>query len=224
MFGINLDDVRGYLGYEVPGSPNSHPRDPIIQALINGGVATLQNLFGRNLERAIYRDTFEQLPAKFYLQESPVEQILAFSNGVSDELSGSPSPNMGSYTLFKPTGLIMYPNNRWTGYSRWLRGQGGLVTVTYVGGYATLPPDMYLALLSGIQAADSFQKQIGLYGGTIKRLTVYDVGVTELAVPREGTTTILQDTIASQLAPYLSAQNALTGWLLHECERVGDAP
>lgn len=214
-FGITLEQVRAFLGYVPVGSPGNHPRDPILAVLLAGAIATLKSLTGRNLQYGLYRDTFQGLDQRTYLHEPPVDVIISIFNG-GQLVDGE------QFKLFSAQGYLYFQNGWWLhGNGYWTEGLHGLCTVEYIGGYKTLPADMVLAVLNGIQSADNYQKQISNYGGTVKRISVYDVGVTDLAVPKEGSVNVMEDTMSSQLSSYTSESAGLAAYRLSESEYLG---
>lgn len=216
-FGISLDTVRTYLGVEAIGSPNTTPRDLVYLALLNAALANLKRITGRNLVYGVYRDTFQQLETKLYLREN-VEQLISVK--ASDQLVAE-----DQYRFFKSKGLLYFDNGwyaNWRGYSRFGVRSSAFAEVTYVGGYTTLPPDMLMAVLSGVQAADNYLQQHNTYGGLVKRISVIDVGVTDIAVPTVVSTNVMQDTMSSQLIGYSIQDNpGFAGWKLAESEYLG---
>jgi hypothetical protein len=128
--------------------------------------------------------------------------------------------------VFLDSGCVQfYYSQRYLYGTRWLSpGTGSFLTIQYVAGYKTLPGNMLMALYSGIHAADLAQKQAILYGGVAKAITVQDVGAVELHTFRDPTFAILKDVMAAQLGTQTNDSQSLGAPLLHESERLGDAP
>lgn len=209
MFGVTLDDLKQFLGYDVAGSPSPvDARDPALTLLLSSGFATLQKLTGRNLVYGRYRDTFNYYPDRAYLRESPAASI------VSVQIAGA-EVSASEYQAFLKSGLVNFTNRRCcTG------NDTSLLTIEYIGGYQTLPDDMLLAVFASIQQVDTVQKQLVTSGGILKRVSVYDVGVTDYYIPPTGSTnSVMQSTMLPMLG--LNAPNTaeeLGGWRIHESE------
>lgn len=203
MFNISIDDVKAYLGY------TDNTRDLQVEAIMDAVFAAMKTMTGRNLERANYKDTFQLAGPRVYVNEYPIQEIssVVISNSAVAETS---------YTLFKASGLLHFTTELTQHYVC----PGTYLIVEYVGGYETLPADMKLAFYNAVQAADNFQKQLAQFGGPVKRLAVYDVGVTDLAVPREGMQAAIQASLADGLGQYVERHRSLGGWLVRESEYV----
>ena len=202
MFGITVDDIKAYIGY------TDSSRDLQLEMLLDAGFAVLKEITGRNLERAIYKDTFQFRESRHYVREFPIQEI-------EEILVGETPVPATDYLLFEQQGYLHFKNPRYFSYF------SSYMTVQYVGGYEFLPADMKLALFNSVQAADNIQKQNTQFGGTVKRLSVYDVGVTDLAVPKDGIQGVMRSSMMESLAGYLERHRSLGGWVLMESEYVG---
>lgn len=207
-FGIDLAAVKAFLGYDVLDTS----RDPILTALLDASVKELRVITGRNLYYGAYRDTFTFFAQKTYLREWPVSLLFA----VKTDNTEVPSLD---FKMFGATGLLHFHQHRLG--SRFF-DSGQYCYVDYVGGYATLPADMYLAVMSAVQAADNAQKQSLNYGGAVKKLTVYDVGVTDFGAVSTSMS-IIKDIMNAQLGQYTAVGFSMGTPNLHESEFLGDA-
>jgi hypothetical protein len=210
MFEITLNDVKSFLGYEqTDTSPAAYDtsRDAILTVLLNGALAILKKLLGRNLERGTYRDTLEYQPQRLYLHEWPIVSITSIERG------GVPI-DPASYEAFLSKGYIFFKRtvDRFSDETLFLK-------VVYIAGYETLPDDLFLAVMTAIQAADNANKQVGTQGGIIKRISVYDVGVTDYAIPKE-LNSLMRETLESLLTPQIERAQSLGAPLLHESELI----
>lgn len=207
--GLELADVKEYLGY----AEDDTSRDAQLQVILDAAFANVKSLLGRNLERGIYMDIFQAQAQKVYVRESPVEEFTTVA-------IGSSLIDPGEYMEFKPNGLLFFKN--FTNYWRHIDlPEASLLQVTYVGGYTTLPADIRLAMLTAIQTVDTAQKQLSTSGGVVKRVSVYDVGVTDYMTPLAGTDTSLRNNLASGLGHYMSSDAMLAGWMLKESLYIG---
>ena len=210
VFNITLSDVKAYLGY----AESDTSRDVSLQLLLDAGYSALRSLLQRNLEYGLYTDTFQYRTWKMYLTESPIDQLIAVRQGVN-------LVDPSEYRVFKTSGMLVFSSwANFRGVPNWVT-DSEYVTVEYVGGYVDLPGDIKLALFNAVQAADNIQKQNTQYGGQVKRLSVYDVGVTDLAVPRDGSITTIESSLRSSLSTYLEQLGGLAGWMVHESEFAG---
>jgi hypothetical protein len=208
MFGITAADLRAFLGY-TDGS-----RDALIDMFLNAGFKTMQELLGRKLERAVYKDTFQFKSPRHFVREYPIQEIEFVKVGETEVPTTE-------YALFKEAGYIHFK----TWYYQltttpMVVEPSEYLTIQYVGGYEELPADMMLALYNAVQAADNFNKQSAQFGGPVKRLSVYDVGVTDLAVPRDGMLGAMRASLADGLKPYIEMHQSLGGWVVKESERI----
>lgn len=216
-FGISLDTVKGFLGYST-GSPTDTSRDVILQLWLDSAVGYLKLSTGRNLEKALYRDTFSYLPPHLYLQEFPVSGIQAVNIGNSALILDT------DYQAFFSSGRVEFNNCRpYTIGHAWSSSFQRL-SFDYVGGYDTLPPVMVMAVMVGIQAAERAQIQTATYGGVVKQITVVDVGSTAFSVRQNYSSAAMQQAMNEHLVDYIANTPGLGTPLLHECERIGDAP
>lgn len=215
MFNVTLQDLKAFLGYDTSGSPTPvDARDPTLTMYLNAGFATLKRLTGRNLEYKLYRDTLAYQPQRVHLREWPVSYVYAVQRGGVDL---DPS----EYQVFMNQGYV-YFKNQYRHFREF--GDQTFLTIDYVAGYEELPADMLLAVFSAIQGVDVAQKSLATSGGIVKRVSVYDVGVTDYYIPKEGSTSSqLQSTmepllgsLVSITAPELGAPD------LHEVEVLGD--
>jgi hypothetical protein len=212
---IDIEELKSYLGYE----PGDVSRDNTLQLLADAGLIAMRELLGRKLDYGVYKDTYQFRSERHYVIETPVHDILSVE---SESTIVDPS----EYLLFRETGLLHFKNfnTGFPNYRRWA-GDAGLFTITYAGGYEELPPDLKLALFSAVQSIDNAQKLQVQYGGPVKRISVYDVGVTEFASGSSSTSsTTVRNLLETLLAPQLSAISAMGTWLLHESEFVGGSP
>lgn len=219
-FGIELDTVKAYLGYST-GSPTDTSRDALLEIYLNSAISLLQRLTGRSLERALYRDTFDFHPQHTYLREAPVASVVSVSRG------STVYTDLTDYQVFAETGRLQFKGYTFQRSPRWncYSGMGSdYLVVDYVGGYATLPANMLMALLAGVQAAEVYGKQFNTAGGIVKQLTVVDVGTTIYATKTNATTAAMQESMAQHLTDFVSDGGGLGDYLLHETERIGDAP
>lgn len=207
-FGITLEQVKTYLGYPL----SDVTIDFRLIMTFNAAIAAMAKTLGRNLVYGSYRDTFNPMFKKVYLTETPVAKIYQVVN----KIHVTPDTQ---YKLFSKTGLLEF-THEWP-YVFAFDGHCCETHVDYVGGYELLPSDLQLALFTALQAADVYQKQIATTGSVIKRLTVYDVGVTEYAL-NATTASVLSDTFASVLASYLPDGGYAMGTPgVHESELMG---
>lgn len=215
-FSISLDDVKAFLGY----NENDETRDAALTILVKTGVATLRTMLGRNLDLGLYRDTFhyDGCFQKFYVREAPVIEVSSVKVG-DTELSAS------DYQIFKSDGLVYLRTVRpsiiikttgiWT--EQFLK-------VEYTAGYATLPDDIYGALLTGIQMIDSVQRLQITHGGVVQSVTVQDVGtVTYGANLSKNVTTIFRDAVSGLLEDVLT-DVAIGTPNLHTSEYLSGSP
>jgi hypothetical protein len=210
MFEITLNDVKSFLGYtQTDTSPAAYDtsRDAILTVLLNGALELLKTLLGRNLERGTYRDTLEYQPQRLYLHEWPVVSITSIE-------IGDVAVDATSYITFLSRGYVFFKRavERFSDETLFLK-------VVYVAGYETLPDDLFLAVMTAIQAADNANQQIGTQGGIVKRISVYDVGVTDYAVPKD-LNNVMHETMQTLLAPYIERAQSLGAPLLHESELI----
>lgn len=211
-FGITLADIKEFLGYD----EDDETYDAAILVYMDAGLAMLRELTGRQLTRAWYRDTLAAMPDRLYLREYPVGSIISVQLGGVDVATSD-------YQAFMNSGYIQFKNFYFPRFSMQIPGR--FMTVDYVGGYETLPGNYLLALYSGIQAAVTQRNQISNYGGAVKRISVYDVGVTDFAVSKSGTSNaVLRETMTEQLGALLASAVSLGAPLLHESELIGDVP
>lgn len=212
-FGLTLEDVKAFLGYATLDTK----RDAVLTALLYATLGALRIYTGRRLDYGTYRDTLHTFPQKIYLRETPVTRLHSVRDDIH-ELAHT------DFKLFPETGLIDFKWQRpFYGGSRYgWADLNGYAVIEYVAGHPTLPGDMLLAVMAAIQAADTAQKHSLLYGGPLKRLTVYDVGVQEFANP--SSIAVINDTLAAQLASYQADGGYAIGTPnLHESEYLGPA-
>ena len=211
---IDLDELKAFLGY----APDDVSRDATLQLLADAGMAAMQELMGRKFDYGVYRDTYQFRSQKHYVIEWPIHDVLEVQSNVSVI---EPS----EYLLFKDKGLLHFKNFN-TGYPfhREWAGDSGVFTITYAGGYETLPADLKLALFTAVQQIDSAQKLQLEHGGPVKRLSVYDVGVVDFATNANSSVTTIRNSLEILLAPQIAALTAMGTWLLHESEFVGGSP
>lgn len=216
-FGLTLDLVKAFLGYST-GSPNDAGRDMILQLWLNAAIAYIQQATGRNLELATYRDTFSYRPKTLYLQEYPITNLISITHGTSVLAVDT------DFQVFAATGRVEF-KNMWATPIRsyWMHGYDDL-KIDYVGGYTALPDVMVMAALVGIQAAEQAHVQMTTYGGAVKQITVVDVGTTAFQTKQNATSAALQNAINDHLADFISNIPVMGTPLLHETERIGDAP
>jgi len=207
-FGIDVTAIKAFLGYD----PTDTSRDAILLALLDASLKNLKDLTGRNLVYGAYRDTFSNFAQKTYLREWPVTLLHMVSTNLTEIATTE-------YRFFGASGLLHFHWHRPS--SRYFTDNGAYCYVDYVGGYTVLPGDMYMAVMSAIQAADNAQRQSLTYGGAIKRLTVYDVGVTDFGATSTSVS-IIRDILTGQLSSMMS-EYAMGTPNLHETEYLGPA-
>lgn len=210
---VDLDIVKSFLGY------TDTSRDIQLNVMIEAGIGVLKSVTGRNLEYGLYKESWQVRADKHLLTEYPAEFIVEVADGSS-------IVDPSNYKLFRASGTVLF-----TGACgpRFLNGgftrlAGNMFSITYAGGYSELPAELLLALLTGIQAADNLQKQAGVYGGPLKRLSVYDVGVTDFAVSKGDVNSVMKDSISASLQSYMDRAGTLGAHLVHEVEYLGVAP
>lgn len=209
--GLDLDTVKAYLGY----AADDHTRDVQIQIFIDAALAALRAFTGRRFEYGQYRDTLRNRPDKMYTREWPLVSV-------EEVKVGDTVIDPTEYLVFKEDGQIYSKLGDWGHYcSRLWLDDPAFFTVLYTANSAALPGDIYLAVLNAIQGADTASKQLTTYGGLIKRVSVYDVGITDLAVPREGSVSAMRDVLEAQLSNYVDQVGAIGTWRLHESEFIG---
>lgn len=211
MFGIELNDLKEYLGYDITSSPTDVSRDNQLTLLLNAAFEELKSLTNRNLEYGSYRDTYQYLPQRIYLREWPIESVTSIVQGARQFTTDD-------YGLFLKSGFIHIKNGPCNVH---YLDPADYAVITYVGGYETLPENIKLALFNAIQAGDLVNKQSADSGGVVKRISVYDVGVTDFAVSKDSGTFTMRKSLADQL-------EGLTGWaptmgtpFFHESEYLG---
>lgn len=214
--GLSLDIIKQYL--RLPnGSPSDTSRDLVLQLWLDGAIGMARLLTGRNLERAVYRDTFGYCAPEMYLQEWPIGEVLSVTRG-GVELDPA------EYQIFSASGRVQFKHRRYA-YTRsgWYDDYNRLI-IDYVGGYDTLPSFIQMAILSGIEAVNLTNMQLSTHGGIVKQQTVVDVGTISFATTTTNAT--LQNAMANALADYLVDLGSLGlgAPALHECERIADAP
>lgn len=217
-FGIDLETVRAFLGLP-NGSPTDAATDLRLQLWLDGAIAIMQSLTGRNLERAIYRDTFGYRPSVAYINERPVETLLSVTQG------GTEFTETVDFLFFPTSGRMQFKNvGFWRG-SYWGAGYDPLI-VEYIGGYTTLPANLVMAALVGVQAAYRTHSNMLIAGGILKSVTVVDVGTTTFDNRLNQTSAAMQQAIDEHLAALFASPTSyvLGAPLLHETERIGDAP
>lgn len=218
-FGIELDTVRAYLGLE-NGSPSNVQLDLLLQIWLESAITTVQDISGRSLERAIYRDTFGYRPQVAYLNELPVEALISVSQ------SETVFTQSTDFLFFPKSGRMQFLNRAfWRGGPYWGCGYESLV-VDYIGGYTTLPASLVMAVLVGIQAAYRSHLNMLTAGGLVKSITVVDVGTTTFDNRLNTSSAVMQQAIDEHLSGFFDGPTAfvLGAPLLHETERIGDAP
>lgn len=214
MLGFELHDVKTFLGY------TDTTKDAQLELLIDAALSTAKSVLGRSLEYGVYRDIWQYHGEKHYLREYPVDVVL-------EVLDGTTIVDPTAYRLFGETGIVMFDggSNWGPSGSGWVRGTSNLFYITYVGGYQVFPGELKMALFNSVQAAENYRLQSHTYGGPLKRLSVYDVGVTDFAVTKDTTiSAVMRSALEAALAPYLERAASLGTWLLHETEYVGVAP
>lgn len=215
-FGLTLDTVKAFLGYDI-GSPSNTSRDVILQLWLDSAVEIAKKLTGRNLEYGWYRDTFGYRREGMYLQEFPIASMISVTVGNSVLTPDT------DYQVFLATGRIEFKHHWHCGREPRHMGAHPLV-IEYVGGYTVLPAIVQMAILAGIQAAEQAHVQATTYGGTVKQLTVVDVGTTAFLTRKDWTSAALSQTMNEQLTDFLSNIPVLGAHLLQESEYLGEAP
>lgn len=171
--------------------------DVLLQIYVSAAIKELKSITGRYLERAIYLDTiYTRVTEGLFLRETPVDPTVEIT--LENPPTGGFSTSLGPYDLIPDTGYVrlnLRPFNRLS----FLFSFGQPMAFVYVGGYTDLPDILSLSVMYGVQSARSSAKQSNDYGGLVKRLSVYDVGVVDLAVSAGGGTNALRDAIRSQL-------------------------
>lgn len=218
-FGISLDTVRSFLGLP-NGSPTDIATDLRLQLWLEASIQIIENIIGRSLGRAIYRDTFGYRPKTLYLNVKPVSHLISVSYG------GLIFNESTDYLFFPTTGRLEFTSlSYW--HSRQFWGQSlDHLTVDYVGGYTTLPASFVLAALVAVQAAYRMHLAFLHPGGIVKSIDITDVGATTFETKFLTTSAAMQQALNEHLSDItdVSTTFVLGAPLLHETERIGDAP
>jgi len=213
---VDLATVKAYLG--IAGSPDDPSMDPILSLWIDSAVELIKDMTGRHLEKATYRDTFQQRRTEsnhVYVQETPVTGLNLISVG------GVVVPET-EYKWFG-SGRIEFLN--WHRHiSTWWVHHNQHLVVEYVGGIDVLPATMQAAVYAAIQAAWQAHKQMLTFGGQIKQVSVIDVGQTQFATRTDFSAAAMKNTLDDYLEDYIADNPIFGGHFLQECERIGDAP
>lgn len=176
---VTIEDLRVRIGLQ----PDDDSQDANLEAAADATLAILETYLDRKLEYQSDEQTFFAPDRSILMRRWPIDygtvELIWYPNGAPDPVLLSGPSLMDS----------VVPNSNWIDYERgivfaWPAGVGFPLTVTWTGGFQTLPPDLLWAWWAAFDLiwASSPTWGGGSGGGSTgvaKRITLVGIGSVE---------------------------------------------